>query len=203
MRMCKPPGTVRSTRGVDEERLIVPSNLDEFTEFVAARSSALLRTACLLTAGDRQRAEDLLQEAFVETYKRWSRIKDPGARELYLRRILVRSASRGWRSRRRMVEVSYAEPPDTPIPGWTADSSSLRIDIDHFLAALSPKQRAVIVLRYYEDLSEAGIATLLGCAPGTVKSHASRGLRALERAMGSTHATDRNTNVMGAEHHDA
>lgn len=155
----------------------------EYVEFVQARSSALLRTACLLTAGDRQAAEDLLQTALAQAYVTWRRIREPAAREAYVRRILCRAAVRrtrrpGWRA-----EELVAEPPDDPV-GDLSESVDQRLSVWPLLRALPARQRAVLVLRYYEDLSEAQIADALGCSPGTVKSHASRAMETLRSQLG-------------------
>jgi RNA polymerase sigma-70 factor (sigma-E family) len=162
----------------------VERGLDAFGEFVAARSSALLRTAVLLAGGDRQHGEDLLQDAFAETYRRWNRIASIDASEAYTRTILVRLATRRWRRGR-------YEPPleavDGPRPGAaTFPDVDLGLDVERYLRALPARQRAVVVLRYFDDRTEAEIAQLLGCAPGTVKSHASRALAALREQLEGT-----------------
>ena len=163
----------------------MPRDVDDFTRFVAARSSALLRTACFLTGGDRQAGEDLLQDALAETYRRWARIADPSRREAYVRRILVRSATRRWRkAARHQVEATDGNH-DQAVEEHTEEVVR-GVDVWTFLADLPARQRAVIVLRYYEDMSESAIGEVLGCAPGTVKSHASRALRTLERNLKDT-----------------
>jgi RNA polymerase sigma-70 factor (sigma-E family) len=177
----------------------VAEDTDEFAEFVAARSSPLLRLACLLTGGDRLAAEDLLQDAFTETFIRWRRIREPAGRDAYVRRILVRSATRRWRKRDRHMESSSDKVPEPSV-----DSQTDRIIDSHAvwtcLSRLPPRQRAVVVLRYYEDLSELQTAELLGCATGTVKSHAARGLRALHRDLQECgYLTPKNT---GGKDHD-
>jgi RNA polymerase sigma-70 factor (sigma-E family) len=176
----------------------VANDNDDFTAFVAARSSPLLRLASLLTGGDRPAAEDLLQDAFAETFIRWGRIRDPARREAYVRRILVRSATRRWRSRHRIAEVGLDEVSDRPV-GSQADQVVESEAVWLCLARLTPRQRAVVVLRYYEDLSEIQTAELLGCATGTVKSHAARGLRALHRVLQETGYLALNT---GGNEHD-
>lgn len=136
-----------------------------FEEFVVARRSALLRAAYLLT-GDRDDAEDLVQVALVKAVPHWRRIADHP--EPYVRRILARESVDRWR-RRRWREVSSAEPPDRAVPATDADEAEV---LRQALAALAPRQRAVIVLRYYEDLTERETADALGIAVGTVKSQA-------------------------------
>lgn len=157
-------------------------SLDAFGEFVAARSTALLRTAVLLAGGDRQHGEDLLQDAFAETYRRWSRISSAGASEAYTRTIMVRLATRRWRRRR--YEPSLDD--DAVSQAALAPDVDLGVDIRRFLGSLPARQRAVVVLRYFDDRTEAEIAELLGCAPGTVKSHASRAIAALREQLAGT-----------------
>lgn len=147
----------------------------DFPEFVASRSGALLRTAYLLT-GDRQHAEDLLQTALMRCYAHWARLESP---EAYVRRALVTTAT-GWRRRRWMGEVPTADLPE-PGTGSVDDvaAADVRADVLRLLGALAPRQRAVVVLRFYEDRSEGEVAALLGVSVGTVKSQASRALARL------------------------
>lgn len=155
---------------------------DEFTSFVASSSAALFRVAGLLCSGDVHTAQDLVQETYAETYRRWESVRDPNARLAYARRILVRAASKRWKRQ----TVDHTEPlsVDTEVSESHADRVIVGRDLWEALAGLSPRQRAVVVLRYYEDMSEAEIAEVLGCSRGAVKSHASRGLRTLERLLG-------------------
>jgi len=145
-----------------------------FREFVSARSAAAMRTAFLLT-GDWQRAEDLLQTALLHCFPRWDRIDN---HEAYVRRTLVRTYA-GWRRRRWVGETPTNPLPDRPGSGDGADVAELRADLLRLLATLPPRQRAVVVLRYYEDMAESEVAELLGISPGTVKSSAARGLTRL------------------------
>jgi RNA polymerase sigma-70 factor (sigma-E family) len=146
----------------------------ELDAFLAARSTALLRTAYALT-GDWHRAEDLLQTALVSCYGRWSRIEDP---EAYLRRTMVR-AYLGWRRRRWVGELPTARVGGgRPDPGEHT-AIELRGSVLAALATLPQRQRAVVVLRYYLDLSEAETAGTLGISVGTVKSQSSKGLAKL------------------------
>ncbi|CAA9274535.1 MAG: putative RNA polymerase sigma factor [uncultured Corynebacteriales bacterium] len=146
-----------------------------FDEFVATRSQVLLRTAYLLT-GERASAEDLLQTALAKSWFAWGRID--GAPEPYVRRVLATTYATWWRRRWR-AEYPTGELPETPVPG---DSSVEDRDaLWRALGTLPRRQRAVIVLRYYEDLSEAQTAAALGVSVGTVKSQASRALAALRR----------------------
>ena len=152
----------------------------QFNAFVSARSRHLLQAAHLLT-GDRHRAEDLLQTALTRAYLRWDRIQseDP---EGYVRRTMANAHIDWWR-RKPWREQSAAELPDVPGPDQTA-AYDVRNAVLDALAQLSRRQRAVVVLRYYEDLSEAEIASVLGCSPGTVKSAASRAMAKLRAHPG-------------------
>jgi RNA polymerase sigma-70 factor (ECF subfamily) len=160
----------------------VERSVEAFGEFVAARSAALLRTAVLLAGGDRQLGEDLLQDAFAETYRRWTRISSVEASEAYTRTILVRLATRRWRRRRYEPSLDAVE---EARPDASTDIE-LGLDVRRFLSSLPARQRAVVVLRYFDDRTEAEIAHLLGCAPGTVKSHASRALATLREQLEGT-----------------
>jgi RNA polymerase sigma-70 factor (sigma-E family) len=154
---------------------------DEFREFVAARSGALLRTAYLL-AGDWATAEDLLQTALTKTYLAWKRLGGIEAVEPYARRVLVNTATSWWR-RRWHGERPTEQLPERPGPDRHAEA----LDRDVMwrqVRALPARQRAVLVLRFYEDLSEAQIADLLEISPGTVKSQTSRALATLRKRLG-------------------
>ncbi len=146
---------------------------EAFREYVAARSASLLRTAYLLT-GDRSDAEDLLQTALAKTYLAWGRIREPAAVDAYVRRVMVNSRTSLWR-RRRVEEYPTADLPELPGPDRTADLD-LHDALWQALGRLPRRQRAAVVLRYYEDLSEAQTADALGIAVGTVKSTVSRAL---------------------------
>jgi RNA polymerase sigma-70 factor (sigma-E family) len=151
---------------------------DGFDEFVAARSTGLLRTAYLLTH-DLGLAEDLLQTALAKAWFSWERIE--GRPEAYVRRILVNTYSTWWR-RKWNGEVPSEELPETPLHAARAGEAARaddRTDLWQALGRLPRRQRAVVVLRFYEDLSEAETAELLGCSVGTVKSQASRALAKL------------------------
>ena len=149
---------------------------DDFVAFVDARSAALLRTARLLTAGDQHAAEDLVQTALEKAYVAWARIQRKGAQEAYVRSIMTRAAIDRTRQRTRRGEVVTDEVPDVPVHQAGPED---RDQVFGLLELLSPRQRAVVVLRYYDDLSEAQIADALGCSPGAVKAHASRAMAAM------------------------
>jgi RNA polymerase sigma-70 factor (sigma-E family) len=150
---------------------------DGFREFVLARQQALMRTAYLLT-GDAHQAEDLLQSVLSKVVRHWGRLARDGNPEAYIRKSLVNQYT-SWRRRPRPEQPS-AELTDH---GASHDDATLdRIVLRQALAKLGPRQRAVIVLRFYEDLTEAQTAEALGCSIGTVKSqthHALNRLRAI------------------------
>ena len=139
----------------------------ELREFVSARGAALSRTAYLLT-GDHQAAEDLVQDTYVVLVRRWQKsgAVDP---EAYVRRILYSRFVDGWR-RRRLWELPWASPPEAAAGGDEAGHATDRLTLEGALARLTPRQRAVLVLRFYEDFTEAHTAAALGISPSTVKS---------------------------------
>jgi RNA polymerase sigma-70 factor (sigma-E family) len=145
---------------------------DDFDEFVRGTSTRLLRTAVLLT-GDRPAAEDLVQEVYERVYVRWRWIR--GAPEAYARKALTNLVANRWRSRGRKPEVALADKHDEPTPDGS-DDVVIRDQLLTALRSLPPRQRAVIVLRFYEDQTEAQTALALGCSLGTVKSQTSRAL---------------------------
>ncbi len=153
-----------------------------FEEFVQGSSARLFRTALLLTGHDRAAAEDLLQVALERAYRHWARICRCDEPERHVRRILANAANDRWRR--------AARRPERVVPGGNVvrvadDHAGTVADRDFLiraLAALPKRQRTVLVLRYYSDLSEPEIADVLGCSVGTVKSQASRGLARLRAA---------------------
>ncbi|MEO3771450.1 SigE family RNA polymerase sigma factor [Micromonospora sp. B9E7] len=155
---------------------------EQFREFVAARSAALLRTAYLLT-GDWATAEDLLQTALTKTYLAWKRLGGIEAVEPYARRVMVNTSTSWWRRR------WHGERPTEVLPERAGvDEIEQQLDRDllwRHLRQLPNRQRAVLVLRYYEDMSEAQTAAMLDISPGTVKSQTSRALATLRRRMGA------------------
>lgn len=155
----------------------------EFEAFVGSSSLGLFRLAVLLCAGDHHAAEDLLQDAYLEAFARWDELRVPEARKAYVRQVMVRRAyrirSRSRRERQLLEQVGDADG-DVRQEAVTDHST----DIWRALGTLSPRQRAVIVLRYYEDLSEEQTAHVLKCTTGTVKTHAARGRRAIEERLG-------------------
>lgn len=160
---------------------------EAFEEFVFARMPALLRTAYLLT-GDHHDAEDLVQTALVKSVPHWRRIE--GDPEPYVRRVLVHENISRWR-RRRWREHPTEVLPERPMGGAAAESddggAADRLALRAALAALAPRQRAVIVLRYYEDLTERETAVLMGVSVGTVKSQARDALVRLRGLLPADH----------------
>jgi RNA polymerase sigma-70 factor (sigma-E family) len=153
----------------------------DFREYVVARSPALLRTAYLLT-GDATEAEDLLQEALLRLARHWTRVEHSSSLDAYARRTMINLRTSRWR-RRRVVTVSSGDRPEISGAGDPATGIVERDEMWTSLATLPPRMRAVLVLRFYEDLSEADTAAELGCSVGTVKSQTSRGLAKLREAL--------------------
>jgi RNA polymerase sigma-70 factor, sigma-E family len=136
---------------------------DDFRDFVRARSPALSRTAYLLT-GDHDLAQDLLQTALAKTYQHWPRVRD-GNPEAYVRRALHNTYVSWWRRPPPPEPVAEVSPATTD----GTEATVRRVTVLQALRALTPRQRAVIVLRYFEDLTEAQAAEVLGVTVGTVK----------------------------------
>jgi RNA polymerase sigma-70 factor (sigma-E family) len=156
-----------------------------FVAFVESAWQRHLRLALLLT-GDRWRAEELLQDSLVKMYERWRKLSRHDDLHAYLRRVLVNNHTSIWRRHRR--ENLVADVPDRAIPaGFDSD-----IEVKRALMSLPSRQRAVVVLRLYEDLSERQAAEALGCSVGTVKSQYARALEKLRHLVREpTHQGDR------------
>ena len=153
----------------------------DFVAFVRDRSPALVGTAVLLAGGDRGHAEDLVQGVLERMYVRWDKIEGPP--EAYARRALAHAAVNRWRTRRRRPELPLL--PDRepgPATGDAPRTVDLRDALVRALLTLPPRQRAVLVLRYFDDLGDEEVALALDCSVGTVRSHASRGLARLRAA---------------------
>ncbi|MGH4031387.1 SigE family RNA polymerase sigma factor [Actinomycetota bacterium Odt1-20B] len=155
-----------------------PQDHDRFRDFVDTRWSALLRLANLLTGGDRHEAEDLLQSALMKALGRWRHVEDP---ESYVRKVMYRQQISRWRLRRPHREPTFAAPPEGLGVSDGTSAADLRIAVGQALARLTPRQRTVLVLRYFEDLSETEVARVLGCSVGTVRSTTHRSLARLRR----------------------
>jgi RNA polymerase sigma-70 factor (sigma-E family) len=147
-----------------------------FEEYVRARGDTLRRFAYLL-CGDRHLGEDLVQEVLVKAYRRWPKIETDRP-DRYLRTALVRSHV-SWLRRLSSTERPATIPDETPAGGDFADQQAVRDELWTRLASLTRAQRAVLVLRFYEDLDDRQIAEILRCAPSTVRVHAARGLSRL------------------------
>jgi RNA polymerase sigma-70 factor (sigma-E family) len=153
-----------------------------FCEFVALRSAALFRVAYLLL-GDHHLAEDLLQESLAKTYVAWPKLREVANAEAYTRRVLVTTAI-SWR-RRRSFHERPAELLPEPVGVDPYSTLALHDTLWVLLQELPPRQRAAIVLRHYQDLSEAQTAEAMGCSVGTVKSSVSAGLKRLRQHVGA------------------
>jgi RNA polymerase sigma-70 factor (sigma-E family) len=155
---------------------------ERFAAYVRERGEHHLRVAVLLT-GDWHAAQDLVQASLVKLYRAWPRLDTSADPDAYLRRIMVNTHRSWWRARWRR-EAPAAVLPEVSSGEDIADRQALGALVRQALARLPRQQRAVLVLRYCEDLSEAEVAALLGCTAGTVKTHAHRGLHALRELLG-------------------
>ena len=154
-----------------------------FAEFVAARSAALHRTAYLMV-GEHALAQDLLQEALTKTYVAWPRLRDVSNAEAYTRRAITTTAISWWRKRSWHEQPHGDLPHREPATASSDDAVATRDWVWTALQQLPPRQRAAIVLRYYEDLTEAQTAAAMGCAVGTVKSQVSQAIKRLRAELG-------------------
>jgi RNA polymerase sigma-70 factor (sigma-E family) len=158
------------------------SDRDEFAAFVESSCRGLLRSAWLL-AGDWPPAEDLVQSALAATWRRWREVGPVEYPEAYVRRVMITTYMR-WNKRRRRGEIAVARLPDHA----AREDAYARVEaheaVRSALAVLPPKQRAVIVLRYFADLTEAQTAAAMNCAIGTVKSQSAKALARLHDVPG-------------------
>ncbi|NEA30632.1 SigE family RNA polymerase sigma factor [Streptomyces sp. SID13031] len=161
----------------------------EYVEFVEATSASLRRTA-FLVCGDRHRADDIVQDALYKLYLSWPKVQRVANPFAYVRRMVVNAAYDGGRRPWRR-EVSIAELPDRVDRHDFVSGHAERDEVLDALRGLAPRQRACVVLRYYEDLSVEQTAEILGCSAGTVKSQAARGLDTLRQAIDKTRRTSR------------
>lgn len=171
-------------RGVNNRRLGGVSLGVDFDEFLRAQLPSLVRFAGVLTA-DSHLAQDLTQDALVRAHARWSRIGRLDRPDLYLRRMITNgylSWRRRWsvRTIRPMADAGLLDPATAPDPAVQLADRDLVMTL---LASLAPRHRAVLVLRFYEGRTDDEIATILGCAPGTVRSHVSRALAVLRERV--------------------
>jgi RNA polymerase sigma-70 factor (sigma-E family) len=151
----------------------------DFAEFVAARSAELFRLAYVLTA-DRHAAEDLLQTSLTRAAAHWGRVRR--SPEAYVRKVMYREQISWWRRRARRPETVMAQVPDRAVRDELAGADS-RLALREALLALPPSKRAVLVLRYLEDLPEAQVAAILGCSVGTVRSQTHKAIRQLRSVL--------------------
>ena len=152
---------------------------DEFREFMRGRWPAMVRLAYGLT-GDAGHAEDVAQTAFTRAYASWGRVRRTGDPDAYVRRIVINENRRRFR-KRRVAEDLSGEPPEPRHPEVGRPGPEERSALLDALRVLGPRQRAVVVLRYWLDMSEAETAAALNCSTGTVKSQASRALATLRK----------------------
>jgi len=148
----------------------------DYADFVRSRTHALLRSAYLLT-GDQHLAEDLVQEALARTHRAWARLERAGNAEAYTRKVMYHAQVSVWR-RPKVAEALPGELPDRPAGRGDdpAEAAGVRISLQRALLQLSAKQRAVIVLRFFEDHTEVEAAQMLGVSVSTVKTQCARGL---------------------------
>lgn len=152
---------------------------ESFEEFVRGRSAYLFQLALLLSGRNQADAQDLLQMALERAWRRRRNISRDGSPEPYVRQTLVNASIDRWRGLRRRAECSLESAEAIAATGDPIGLIARRDQLIRSLGALPPRQRAVLVLRYWEDLSEVETASVLGCSVGTVKSQASRGLARL------------------------
>ncbi|GAA1608898.1 SigE family RNA polymerase sigma factor [Catellatospora bangladeshensis] len=171
---------------------MVDSLTAEFDSFVRHRSPSLLRAAYLLT-GDQHLAEDLVQSALARTHRSWRQLHDSGNAEAYTRKVMYHLQVAWWR-RRKVAEVLPGELPERRARGADhAGASALKLSLRAALLQLSDKQRAVLVLRFFEDRTEAEAAEVLGVTVGTVKSQTNKALarlRAIAPELSDLHAAN-------------
>ncbi|MFL6140928.1 MAG: SigE family RNA polymerase sigma factor [Labedaea sp.] len=158
----------------------MPNRDAEFGEYLDTRAVVMRRTAYLLCGGDWHRAEDLVATTLMKVYVAWPRLRQDGALDAYSRQVMVRTAIDESRRAFRRRESVVGELPEVANPPGGIDDA---IDVRRALAKLPAGQRAVVVLRYWEDLSVTETAALLGKSEGTIKSQAAKGLAALRRLL--------------------
>jgi len=163
----------------------VSGEVEGFAQFIEAREQALQRTAWLLT-NDWALAQDLVQAALARSWPYWGRIKRGDDPEIYVRRVMVNTWAT-WRRRKWRAEEPSGVLADRPAGGDMAADVATRVAVRQVLGALTERQRAVVVLRLFDDLPEAQVAQILGCAAGTVKATMSQ---ALERLRNDPHLAD-------------
>jgi RNA polymerase sigma-70 factor (sigma-E family) len=178
--MDRPPDEQTGTTAVADRRSARDARDNDFAAYLAARQPSLLRTAYLLT-GNRHDAEDLVQTAFAKLYLSWDKVRDQGSMDGYVRRILVNEHNslwrRAWKKREHTADDTVIHALDEP--HHDSHDDGVGAALWEVVQTLPRKARAVVVLRYYEEMSEAETAAVLGISVGTVKSQTSRALAAL------------------------
>lgn len=157
-----------------------PDQQREFAEFVASRSDSLIRLAYVLT-NDQHAAEDLLQTALMKTAGHWRKIR--GNPEAYVRRVMYHEQVGRWRSPRWGREQVVQAPPEQAVGDRTGEVET-RLTLQQALRTLPVRKRAVLVLRYYEDLSESEVVKIMGCSVGTVRSQTHQAIVRLRELVG-------------------
>jgi RNA polymerase sigma-70 factor (sigma-E family) len=160
----------------------------EFGEFMRNRASPLHQSAYLL-CGDWHLAHDLVQDTLVKTYQHWARVRQADSPDAYVRRILLNEARGRWRRRERTATVSRFPEECEPVAPDTTEEIARRAGLLQALHALPLRQRATIILRYMEGMSERETAAVLGCSEGTVKSQSARALGTLRNYLDRTEST--------------
>ena len=158
---------------------------EEFGEFMRSRASPLHQSAYLL-CGDWHLAHDLVQDTLVKAYQYWPRVRQADSPDAYVRRILLNEARSRWRRRERAMPVPRFPEGREPATPDAADEFARRTGLLHALLALPMRQRATIILRYLEGMSERETAAVLGCSEGTVKSQSARALGTLRDFLNRT-----------------
>jgi RNA polymerase sigma-70 factor (sigma-E family) len=164
---------------VSDHELVYHEDLDAYVR----RQGATLRRSAFLLTGDRHLAEDLVQVSLAKVAPRWDRLVAAGDPTAYVRKVIVHTAV-GWRRRRWTAELPTAPLPDAVVRDETA-AVDARERLRRALLQVPVRQRAAVVLRFYEDLSEADTAEVLGCSVGTVKSQTAKGLARIRALLGS------------------
>jgi len=180
--VLEPPGYAHVSLDTSNGHLRMDAREADYAHFVRTRTHALLRSAYLLT-GDQHLAEDLVQEALARTHRAWLRLDRPDHAEAYARKVMYHAQVSFWR-RPRVAEVLPGDlDPGEAGPDDLAEAAVQRLTLRRALLALSAKQRAVIVLRFFEDHTEAEAAQMLGVSISTVKTQTGRALERLRTLL--------------------
>ena len=161
---------------------------EEFREFMQNRASLLHQSAYLL-CGDWHLAHDLVQDTLVKAYQHWPRVRQADRPDAYVRRILLNEARSRWRRRERTMPVSRFSEGCEPVAPDATDEIARRAGLLQALLVLPVRQRATVILRYLEGMSERETAAVLGCSEGTVKSQSARALGTLRSFIDRTEST--------------